>query len=520
MQTKTKSYILLALIILLGIFLRVYHIDQAPPGVYPDEAVNGLDAATANATGHYLWFYPANNGREGLFMNLIAICFKFFGISVLTLKLPSIIFGTLAIWGIYLLGAELFRSRNVGLIGAFLTAVSFWSINFSRIGFRAIMVPALLAFSFYFLFRGMRTKKWHAFAIGGLFFGLGLHTYIAFRIAPLILVVVLFALVLSREKFFKHYWWSIIVFIIFSALSAGPMLYTFFVAHPEYWQSRTSEISIMNPAVNQGHLLQTFGRTFGLSLAKYNFWGDQNWRQNFPPYAILDPLTGIAFLFGFIYSIIKFFHLLFIRFRRGIRDERLEVYTFLLSGFFIMLLPEVMGAEGNPHALRSIGTMPFVFIFSALAFNYFFGKTHAKTYLHKKLVGGLAIIILLSIGLFNPLKYFVFWAHNPKTAEAFEANLADAQKYIHTLSPDEEIFFVSGNMQRVPLRLFNFNNPNFLDLHPTEANDIQPKNSDKFTVVFTDYQKEDIEKNLMTRFPKLKLEERTDKAGMKFYILK
>ena len=519
MTTKTKSYLVLALIILLGIFLRTYHIESAPPGVYPDEAVNGLDAINA-MHGQWQWFYPANNGREGLFMNLIALCFKFFGISVLTLKLPSIIFGTLAIWGIYLLGAELFRSRHVGLIGAFLTAVSFWSINFSRISFRANMTPAIIASSFYFLFKGLRTKKWYDFALGGLVFGLGLHTYIAFRIAPLILVATLPFLILSRENFLKNYWPSIVTFIFFAFISASPMLYTFFVAHPEYWQSRTSEISILNPAVNQGHLLQAFGKTFGLALAKYNFWGDQNWRQNYPPYAILDPLTGIAFLFGFIYSIIKFFHLLFIRFKRKIRDEKLEVYVFLLAGFFLMLLPEIMGEEGNPHALRSIGTMPFVFIFAALTLSYFFGKYHEKTYVHKKLVAGLALVMLISIGLFNPIKYFVFWAHNPKTAEAFEANLADAQNYIRTISPEKEIFFVSGNLQRVPLRLFNSENLNFHELHPAEIDTVMPRDPHNFVVVFTDYQKEDVITNLATRFPNLKLEERTDKAGMKFYILK
>jgi 4-amino-4-deoxy-L-arabinose transferase-like glycosyltransferase len=519
MQSKTKSYLILAAIIILGIFLRVSHIESTPPGVYPDEAVNGLDAINA-MHGQWQWFYPANNGREGLFMNLIAICFKFFGISVFALKLPSIIFGALAIWGVYLLGAELFRNRTVGLIGAFLIAVSFWGINFSRIGFRAIMVPAILAFSFYFLFRGMRTRKWYDFALGGLVFGLGLHTYIAFRIAPLILIVMLPALILSRENFLKNYWRAIATFIVFAAISASSMLYTFFVAHPEYWQSRTSEISILNPAVNQGHLLTAFGKTFGLAMAKYNFWGDQNWRQNYPPYAILDPLTGIGFLFGFIYAIIKFFHLLYIRFRKHIRDEKLEVYTFLLAGFFLMLLPEIMGEEGNPHALRSIGTMPFVFIFAAITFNYFWGRAQEKTYIHKKIVTGIVLVMLLSIGLFNPFKYFVLWANNPKTAEAFEANLADAQNYIRTLPSGEEIFFVSGNMQRVPLRLFNSENPNFQELHPTDLDTIQPKDIKNFTVIFTDYQKDDIVSNLVSRFPNLKLEERTDRAGMKFYILK
>ena len=149
---KIKIHILLALIISFGFFLRIYNIENAPPGIYPDEAVNGEDALRANATGDYRWFYPANQGREGLFMNLIAFSFKFFGASIFTLKLPNIIFGTLTILGIYLLAKELFKSERIGLISAFLTAVSFWAINFSRIAFRANMLPTILVFSFYFLF--------------------------------------------------------------------------------------------------------------------------------------------------------------------------------------------------------------------------------------------------------------------------------------------------------------------------------------------------------------------------------
>jgi 4-amino-4-deoxy-L-arabinose transferase-like glycosyltransferase len=322
---KAKVYILLFLIITLGFFLRIYNINNTPPGVYPDEAVNGQDALLANATGNYQWFYPSNQGREGLFMNLIAILFKFFGVSVLTLKLPAIIFGTLTIYGTYLLGKELFNVR-VGLISSFLIAVAFWAMNFSRISFRANMLPFILVFSFYFLWKGLRTRAGTDFAIGGLIFGIGLHTYIAFRIAPAILIVALLSLIASRPNFLKVYWKKILIFIVFTTIAAAPMLYTFFWAHPEYFESRSDNISVFSTKVNQGHLAQTFIKSFALSLAKYNFWGDQNWRHNYPPYPILDPLTGIAFLFGFIYICVKIFQTLFQRIFKKIRNPEMDKY--------------------------------------------------------------------------------------------------------------------------------------------------------------------------------------------------
>lgn len=518
-MTKAKTYILLTLIIALGLFLRTYKIDQAPPGIYPDEAVNGIDAVRAETTGDFQWFYPDNNGREGLYMNLIAICFKFFGVSVFTFKLASILIGTLTIWGVYLLGAELFRNERVGLISAFLTAVSFWAINFSRIAFRAVMLPAILAFSFYFLFRGARTKKWYDFAAGGLIFGLGLHTYIPFRIAPLVLLVMLFVLIINRKHFIRGYWKYVTLFVLATFLTAAPMLYTFFISHPEYWQSRTSEVSILNPEINHGHLLATFGRTFGLSLVKYNFWGDQNWRHNFPPYGILDPLTGIAFMFGLVYAVLKLLHLFYLKFKRGIHDEKIEVYVFLLSLFFVMLVPEIMAADANPHALRSIGTLPVVFILSGLTFNYFFEYSGRYGRLFQKIVLVLMLLIFTAIGFFNAAKYAI-WAQKPETAQAFEKTMLDAENYIRTLPAGKEIYVVAGNMQRVPPRFFNWGNPNFHDLHPVDIDKVKPENPDNFVVVYTDYEKDKIEENLKSRFPNMSVEERKDDFGLSFYIFK
>lgn len=517
MRKNIKICVLLFLIIAAGLFIRAVNINNAPPGVYPDETVNGIDAMNALTHGNWQWFYEANNGREGLFMNLIAICFKLFGVSVLTLKLPSIIFGTLTILGTYLLAKEIF-SRRVGLISAFLVSTAFWAINFSRISFRANMLPTVLAFSFYFLFKGMRTKKWYDFAIGGLIFGIGLHTYIAFRIAPAILVVMFVLFLINRRGFLKEYWKHILAFLIFAFISAAPMLYTFFISHPEYLESRSANISILSPEINKGDLIGTFSRSLGLSLVKYNIWGDQNWRHNYPPYAILDPITGIAFTFGLSYSILRLVQLLFRRFRNGERHPRLEVYVFLVSWFFIMLAPEFLTAEGNPHALRSIGTLPAVFIIAALAFEYFFRKAEHYSTFFKKITVVLATFILLFLGTFNVIKYHFFWAKNPKTAESFEKNLMDVTDYLKTVPVTRETFIVAESMQRVPIQLFNWDRPNTTYVYSGQIEQIAPK-TDNFIVILTARSNEAIN-YLESKFPAIQLEEKKDDLGQIFYTMK
>jgi len=516
---KTLVFVALFLIIALGLFLRIYNIDNTPPGVYLDEAVNGMDAINANNSGNYQLFYTSNQGREGLFMNLIAMCFKFLGISILTLKLPAIIYSTLVIWGTYLLTKELFRKDRMALIAAFLVAVAYWSINFGRISFRANMLPFVLVFAFYFIFKGLRTRKLTDFALGGAFFGLGLHTYIAFRLAPAILIIVLLYFVLSRKNFLKEYWQGIVTFAFLTLLVAAPMLY-FFYTHPADFSSRTGNVSVFSAEVNKGNLIGTFFRSFGLSLAKYNFWGDQNWRHNYPPYPILDLLTGIAFLFGFIFCIIQTIRLLYFRIFKKIQNADMDIYVFMLVWFFIMLAPEFLTAEGNPHSLRSIGTLPVVFIFSSLTFEYVFFKTEKYSYMGRKVMQGILILMLLSIGIFNSVKYFYFWAQKPVVAQSFNRNLTNISRYIKTLPENEYIYVITGNnhLEKLPIWIFNSTRKNTWYLFNYQTNQVQPGDN-LFIVLLTEHYDDSIAA-LSSRYPDLKIEKVEDNLESVYYILK
>ena len=74
------------------------------------------------------------------------------------IRLPAAIAGVLTVLGLYLLVAELFGD-GAGLLAAFLLATSFWHINFSRIGFRAILAPLLLAWSLCLLIKAFRAAS-------------------------------------------------------------------------------------------------------------------------------------------------------------------------------------------------------------------------------------------------------------------------------------------------------------------------------------------------------------------------
>ncbi len=117
--------IVLVLIVILSIagFLRLYQITTVPPGLYPDEAIGGNQGLEAFRTGNFKLFYPENNGRSGLFINLQGLSAGVLGANspsqILqgktwegkpwTLRFPSAILGILTVLGLYFLAKELFE---------------------------------------------------------------------------------------------------------------------------------------------------------------------------------------------------------------------------------------------------------------------------------------------------------------------------------------------------------------------------------------------------------------------------
>jgi predicted membrane-bound mannosyltransferase len=122
-------------IIAVGAYLRFRNLGQIPPGLHFDEAANGMDGLNV-WKGQLHIFFPANNGREPLFLYLVAVGVRICGNTAVAVRLPAAMVGTLAIAATYALGRGLFRDWRA-LMAAGLVAVTFWTVTLSRISYRA-----------------------------------------------------------------------------------------------------------------------------------------------------------------------------------------------------------------------------------------------------------------------------------------------------------------------------------------------------------------------------------------------
>ncbi|MBM3256599.1 MAG: hypothetical protein FJZ04_04000, partial [Candidatus Moranbacteria bacterium] len=428
MLIKKKEVFLVAAILIAGVFIRFFGLTCLPPGLYPDEAMNTTDGLTTAEAGGWKLFYENNQGREGLYINILGYLLHWFGNSLFVVRFLPALIGSLTLPAIYWIARRL-TGRFGSLAALGLTAFSYWHLNFSRVGFRAILMVLLISWTSAFLIEGFYrfyknipppSKKSlfstpiGFFAVGGLLLGLSFHTYIAVRIFPAA-IITLWALALI---FFSHHWKSLLkyalVTAIFAAVTAAPMALDF-LNQPEHFTGRTGNVSVLKSP----NMFFDLGKSIGLTMLSFLFYGDQNWRHNYPYLPLVLPIWGIALLAGVIGGIFLFLKTLLKKFSGKKIPSKVSWqvvgWCFLISWWIFLLLPSIMTNEGLPHALRSIGAIPPTFLLVGLALDRFIKTKKIK------LVTVVLLILTFSINVFA---YFFLWGKTEDAFSAFEYRLS------------------------------------------------------------------------------------------------
>lgn len=440
---------ILAGIVALGAFLRFYLITEVPLGLYPDEAMNGNNALEALAAGEFKFFYPENNGREGLFINIQAVSLMLFGATPWALRGVSALFGTLTIVGVYLAARELFQRRGVGLLAAFFLATSYWHVNFSRIGFRAIMVPLLATCALYFLLKGLRRGRVFDIVLAGIFTGLGLHTYIAFRLMAPVLAVPVGASLWQWHKNRSSTTYNLqpatsscapcaAALFAFVVFVISLPLFIHFARHPQDFSGRANDVSIFAAASPA----QEFVRSSLLTARMLVWGGDCNWRHNFNCAPQLHPLVA-AFLAVGIVALLK----------SGVHRQTKMLLAVWVAA---MALPAALTREGMPHALRSIGMVPPLMVLAGLGADRVrlgimawirrqhaawpqYGAQLTRLRYEWLFLFGLALLL---VPLATYRTYFLRWSNHPKTYEAFDTSSYRLGQFLASLPPDTKRYVV------------------------------------------------------------------------------
>lgn len=185
-----------ALLLLLGVALRLFALGKVPAGMHQDESFvawnafallhDGMDSA-----GHIMPVYLADwgDGHSALYVWLLMplIALNSGHVTPFISRLPQAIVAILTLWAVYDLLKRLFN-KSLGLWALFLLSTCPWHIMMSRWGLDANLAPGFLIFGLYFFIRGLEQEKF--LLLSALFYGLCLYSYaVVWPIVPFMLLL-------------------------------------------------------------------------------------------------------------------------------------------------------------------------------------------------------------------------------------------------------------------------------------------------------------------------------------------
>jgi len=456
MKTPLRWHTLaMMLLLLLAFGMRLYRLDDLPPGLFHDEAYNTLDAqALAEGlphprfydswevyarTIHTDWppvatrfpvFLEGNYGREALFHYLGAFVVALVGPTVWALRLLAAWMGVLAVLATYLVARELFgdepeRAGRLAILAAAVTVGIYSLLGFSRLGLRIITLVALAGLTVALWWRAGRTGRWRWWALAGLMLGLTQYTYIPSRLLPLIVAFPTLAWIVRRPRKRTakppRLVRGALLALLVASVVAAPLV-AFFIRYPAYLTLRAKVIAADAPEHGLAMMIANVGRVL-LGLV----WrGDPNPILNLPGRPSLDVVQSIFFVVGVIVCL---------------RRARRFVYPFLLFWAAVMHVPSILSGVA-PTFGRSIGGALPVAIIVAIGMEAAWTSSVAR-WPRRRSWATVAVLIALvfSIGL-TARDYFIVWAEWPGLPQIFHEEMATVGRYIGQL-PDEAVVYMT-----------------------------------------------------------------------------
>lgn len=380
--------ILLFAVIAIAAFLRLYRLGDVPPSPDWDEASLGYNAYSILETGkdEYGKFLPVvlrsfDDYKPALYAYLIIPFIKIFGLSIISVRLPSVILGILSVFSTYYLVKELLgfspKQENnsnklflISLLSAGLLAFSPWHIQFSRIAFESNVGLAFNIFAFLFFLKGLRKPLFFFFCV--FFASLSIYVYQAEKVfVPAFLVALIFIFRSKLQEIDKKWLIGSLVLLIILIFPMISFILTdknallrakgvsVFSDQTEFLKRNVVKLSHDKERDDKiGALFDNRRIEYAKSIISgYIAHFDLNWlfitgdiSRHHAPY------MGLLYIFELPLIFIGVYSLAF-----GNFDKKTKLAIF--SYFLLAPLPASV-TSGVPHAVRALNFLPMFQVFS------------------------------------------------------------------------------------------------------------------------------------------------------------
>ncbi|OGE24560.1 hypothetical protein A2688_02390 [Candidatus Daviesbacteria bacterium RIFCSPHIGHO2_01_FULL_38_8] len=433
--SKIKLFSLF-IIILLAFVLRFYRVVDVPPSLNWDEVSIGYNAYSILKTGRDEWgaLLPTHFKSYGEYKLPVQIyasipAIAIFDLNDFSVRLTPVIYGTLTVLLIFLLGRGLFKSNVVGLASAFLLAISPWHIQLTRASFESSFALFWIVLGVWLLLKGFYHPKWSIMSM--IPFAVSVYTYNTTRVfTPLFLFSILIIHFNTLKKYQKYIFLSIAVFAILM-LPLVPY-YTSGEGNSRYKLVSITDDPGLIPRVNErrgnSELPWILPR---LIHSKYSYTAAyfiKNYFSHLTPQFLF--ISGAPHKqhhvqnIGQLYLIQAPFLLLglFLIFK-----NKNQFRWLILSWMLLSFIPVSITNDSIPHALRTLVALPTYLILSAYGFYVFYQwLVNKKNIVKVSILFTLAIILGLQFTSYIKNYYFIYpknysrdWQYGNKQAVEF-----------------------------------------------------------------------------------------------------
>jgi hypothetical protein len=345
----------------LGAAFRLVELQNLPADMIMDHREKILDIQNL-LDGTTSIFFERNTGREPWQFYWTAGLVRLLSLpnDYATLKLGTALIGWLMLPAVFLLAREIFNARTA-LVALLFAAVTSWAVFGARYGLRYPLAPCAVAWTMYFLARGLRRDDRNSMLAAGAWLGIGLQGYTAYRfMAPVFgLLVLIWVVWLVRQGQRQLARRTIINSLLAVALATLVMmpLVRYGIDHPDRLLYRSaSRLTGAERSIN-GSLPVVFLQNVGNVLLMFNLTSDRTWVANIPGKPAVDSVLGGLVVVGAAAAL-------------ALSRRKRDIWPALLvlSGF-LMLIPSALSLafpRENPSLVRTGGAIPMVMTLCAI----------------------------------------------------------------------------------------------------------------------------------------------------------
>ncbi len=421
--------------------LRLWQLEQVPPGWRDDELINIHALSGRVLAGHFPLYFTGASGHEPLYHYLHAGVHAVLGFNVLSGHILSIAFGTLAVALTYALARRLF-GRTTAVIASLALCTSFWSLMYSRFAMRHVSLPAFALATFLLIpihqtsrnARGgfddpagtardvLRLGNW---TLAGLLLGASLYIYPAARLLPLLLVLFAAYLALFHRDRFACHWRGFLLALAIAVVLAVPLGVGIAQGRSDAAASgigadaRLVELARPIWALRDGDPIPLL-ETVWVTLNMFHASGDPESLYNIPGRPIFNLVGGGLFWVGLLICLYRW------------REPR---YFFLVLWLGFGLLPTVLSVP--PASLsHSILIQPLAYVLPALAlvegYRWLQGRfAHRPQPASQIPLLIIATLIFLAPNAYRDLRdYFCRWPQDSFVRFLYRADYREAAHYL------------------------------------------------------------------------------------------